>query len=44
MMLKDDPNRYAQHSRGCGGFDATKLAPATLIEDRQTGALLAVLD
>lgn len=41
-MLKEDPSRYIVHSQQYGGFDSTKLIPATLIEDTHTATLVAV--
>jgi hypothetical protein len=40
--LKAEPERFIVHIRSFGGFDATPLCPAAVVEDRVTGELAAV--
>ena len=41
-MLEAEPGRFIVHIRYFGGFDAVRLCPAAVVEDRGTGELSAV--
>jgi hypothetical protein len=41
-LLSHDPNRYVIHNKNYGRLDRSRLAPATLLEDKETKILIAV--